>query len=112
MAARASGYQITEEDVGRVIGMVERGDRSHDIAAWFGVNQGRIKETKDGKYGPPKAAPANKLPPRGAPGVKGRVLYGSVDKAIKILATKGVAGFAEVKNILEEAKQQYNTNEK
>ncbi len=30
------------------MGMISRGDRNHDIAVWFGVNQGRIAEVKDG----------------------------------------------------------------
>ena len=62
--------------------MVARGDRDHDIAAWFGVNQGRIAEVKEGKYGTIAAAPANQLPPRGPPGIKGRRLMSSVRKVL------------------------------
>lgn len=54
--------------------MVNRGDRNHDIAAWFGLNQGRIKEVKDGDYGTATPAPADKLPPSGAPGPKASAL--------------------------------------
>jgi hypothetical protein len=32
--------------------MVTRGDRHHDIAAWFGVNQGRIAEVNSGELHP------------------------------------------------------------
>jgi hypothetical protein len=54
------------------MGMLARGDRDHDIAAWFGVNQGRIAEVKDGsKFGIVAAAKSDQLPPKGAPGVKG-----------------------------------------
>jgi hypothetical protein len=62
--------------------MLARGDRDHDIAAWFGVNQGRIKDTKDGKFGVAQPATANQLPPKGAPGVKGRHLRNFVRSAL------------------------------
>jgi hypothetical protein len=110
VAAKASGYTLTEDDVAIVLGMIDRNDRSHDIAAWFGVNQGRIKEAKDGKFGLP--AVAIKLPPKGAPGIKGRRLYASVDVAIKVLGAKGEKGLREVISLLEEAKRQYDSNEK
>ena len=46
--------------------MVERGDRHHDVAAWFGVNQGRIAEVlADDLHPGCPAAPANDLPPPG-----------------------------------------------
>jgi hypothetical protein len=32
--------------------MLARGDRHHDIAAWFGVNQARIAEVKGGELYP------------------------------------------------------------
>jgi len=63
--------------------MVARGDREHDIAAWFGVNQGRIAEVKDGtKFGTVAAALAAQLPPPGAPGIKGRRLREDVQVAL------------------------------
>ena len=40
--ATASGISLTETDAALVKGMLRRGDRQHDIAAWFGVNGGRI----------------------------------------------------------------------
>src|SRR5690606_19240479 len=67
------------------IGMVNRGDDQHDIAAWFGVNQARIAEALQGKYGTTEAAPVDQLPPKGPPGVKGRRLRAFVDKAIDAL---------------------------
>lgn len=42
--ARPSGIHLTERDAAVVKGMLARGDRQHDIAAWFGVNGGRIAE--------------------------------------------------------------------
>jgi hypothetical protein len=48
-----------------VRGMLKRGDRQHDIAAYFGVNGGRIAEIATGKDIYPSAEPADasKLPP-------------------------------------------------
>src|SRR6266853_5556765 len=70
--ARQSGIVVTPADVPFILAMVARGDRRHDIGAWFGLNQGRIKEVEDGAYGnPPQAAP-NQLPPSGSPGPRAR----------------------------------------
>ena len=56
--SNASGYTLyNKADVKIVLGMAARGDRSHDIAAWFGVNQGRIAEAKSGEYGTLEKAP-------------------------------------------------------
>jgi hypothetical protein len=47
-------------------GMLARGDRQHDIAAWFGVNGGRIADISTGKkFSEVPAAPSQKLPPPG-----------------------------------------------
>ena len=46
--AESSGLTLTAQDAALIRGMVLRGDRHHDIAAFFGVNQGRIAEIKDG----------------------------------------------------------------
>jgi hypothetical protein len=35
---------ITEEQAALVKGLLARGDKQHDVAAFFGVNQGRISE--------------------------------------------------------------------
>jgi hypothetical protein len=57
---------LTERDAALIRGMIERGDRHHDIAAFFGVNQGRIAEIKDGSRFPTvPAATVEELPPRG-----------------------------------------------
>ena len=68
MARRAdpSGRRLNEASAALVKGMADRGDRHHDIAAWFGVNQGRIAEVLAGDKHPnvPVAA-AEQLPPPG-----------------------------------------------
>ncbi len=61
--AKPSGRRLSKRDADQVLGMVARGDRKHDIAAWFGVNQGRIAEVKQGVLHPgAKAAPQEELP--------------------------------------------------
>jgi hypothetical protein len=47
--ALPSGISLTEEDAAVIKGMLMRGDRQHDIAAWFGVNGGRIGEVACGQ---------------------------------------------------------------
>ena len=69
--AEESGMVLTEEDAAVVKGMLLRGDRQHDIAAWFGVNGGRIAEISTGKKFKNISAQNEKLPPVG-PYVSGR----------------------------------------
>lgn len=61
---KASGYVLTSDDAAIVLAMQARGDREHDIAAFFGVNQGRVAEVKEGKFGDVPLAPPEKLPPK------------------------------------------------
>jgi hypothetical protein len=105
---KASGYSLTKKDVRLVLGMQARGDRDHDIAAWFGVNQGRVAEAKDGKFGAVDVAQIHELPPSGPPGVKGRILKEDVDKAL-ILLDKGNNGDALA--LLQKAASHYDANE-
>jgi hypothetical protein len=64
--AKPSGLALREQDAALIRGMINRGDRHHDIAAFFGVNQGRIAEIKDGTRFPGVlAAAADELPPKG-----------------------------------------------
>lgn len=108
--ARQSGYTLSRDDAPIIMGMVVRGDRDHDIAAWFGVNQGRIAEVKDGtKFGTVAAAPADQLPTRGAPGVKGRRLREAIDRALARLERDGVSGMGV--NALLTARNEYDRNE-
>ncbi|UPJ50789.1 hypothetical protein IVB30_05140 [Bradyrhizobium sp. 200] len=64
--AEPSGISLTDSDASIVKGMLVRGDRQHDIAAWFGVNGGRIGDISTGaKFPNVPAAPMDKLPPPG-----------------------------------------------
>lgn len=49
MRATNSGNRLREQDAAIVEAMLDRGDRQHDIAAWFGVNGGRIAEVATGR---------------------------------------------------------------
>lgn len=63
--AAPSRIRLTEADAGLVKGMIARGDRQHDIAAWFGVNGGRIAEVSSrDNFGHVNAIHAD-LPPSG-----------------------------------------------
>jgi len=80
--AEASGISLNENDAAVVKGMLARGDRQHDIAAWFGVNGGRIAEIATGaKFDLIEAAPSSVLPPVG-PYLSGR-------QAHKLIETLG-----------------------
>lgn len=105
----ASGYVLKRTDIPIVFGMQRRGDREHDIAAWFGVNQGRVAEAKDGRWSGVAAAPSNTLPPRGAPGVKGRDLRAAIDPIIAALENGDAAS---AKSFLLRARQRYDQNER
>lgn len=64
--AKASGISLLSEDASLIKGMLARGDREHDIAAYFGVNGGRISEIATrSKFATIAAAPAEELPPSG-----------------------------------------------
>ncbi|WCT77754.1 hypothetical protein [Novosphingobium humi] len=64
--AKPSGVRLTEADAATIKGMLARGDRQHDIAAWFGVNGGRIAEVATGRtFGSIVATPVSNLPPPG-----------------------------------------------
>jgi hypothetical protein len=106
---KTSGYVLTDSDIPIVLGLVARGDRDHDIAAWFGVNQGRIAEAKEGKWGSPAAAPANQLPPQGPPGIKGRRLRDAVNVALKAL--EDGQNLSQIKKILEMGRNSFNADE-
>jgi hypothetical protein len=57
---------LNDQEIAIVKGMIARGDRQHDIAAYFGVNGGRIGEVSTGQRGPQVSmAPADRLPPPG-----------------------------------------------
>lgn len=66
-----SGITLCEKDAAIIKGMLARGDRQHDIAAWFGVNGGRIADISTGKTFSNVAAVHDNLPPAG-PYLSGR----------------------------------------
>jgi hypothetical protein len=104
----ASGRRVKAADVPIIIGMIVRGDLHHDIAAWFGFNQGRIKDAQDGKYAPAQTTPGIQLPPKGPPGIKGRLLRDEAGSALNRLNAGDVAGaIAE----LQKALGHYDTDE-
>ena len=65
--AASSGNSLSYRETQVVKGMLLRGDRQHDIAAYFGVNGGRIAEVASGDCAYPNAppTPAAELPPPG-----------------------------------------------
>lgn len=63
--ANPSGISLTDTDAAIVKGMIVRGDRQHDIAAWFGVNGGRIGEISSGHAFANISPQSNNLPPPG-----------------------------------------------
>lgn len=66
MRAESSGIHLDREDAAIIKAMIARGDRQHDIAAWFGVNGGRIGEISTGKtFSDVAPASAADIPPPG-----------------------------------------------
>jgi hypothetical protein len=64
--ANPSGIRLTERDAAIVKAMLARGDRQHDIAAWFGVNGGRVGEIASGRvYRSVQPDASANLPPPG-----------------------------------------------
>ena len=61
--APSSGRVLNSADAALVKGMIDRGDRQHDIAAYFAVNGGRIGETSTGEKFASVAAVTSGLPP-------------------------------------------------
>lgn len=99
---------LTNRDATIVLGMIARGDKHHDIAAWFGENQARVAEVEQGKHGQHVAAPAADLPPQGAPGPKGRRVKGY---AVRALAALDAGDGGEAKKLLQEGIAAFNRNE-
>lgn len=94
-----------------MLGMAARGDPEHDIAAFFGVNQGRIAEIKRGSYGSIAAAPADQLPPKGSFGLKGKRLCAYARDALDVLKQKGSGGVDAAIKELEEGLARFDANE-
>ncbi len=90
--AKPSGVVLTTNDAAIVKGMLARGDRQHDIAAWFGVNGGRIAEIATGaRYRGVEQADATNLPPCG-PYPAGRI---AVEAMTALAAARAALASAE-----------------
>ena len=69
-----SGIKLEKKDAAIVKGMLHRGDRQHDIAAWFGVNGGRIAEISSRRKFSDVIGQVDRLPPPG-PYLTGKESY-------------------------------------
>lgn len=93
-----------------VKGMLARGDRQHDIAAYFGVNGGRIAEVANGTCNYPNAQPMpeDELPPPG-PYITQYALQPVIDtleEAIELIELPGAdANIDDIKAALDLAKE-------
>jgi hypothetical protein len=75
---------LNEAEIATVKGMLMRGDKQHDIAAYFGINGGRIAEIRSGQTGPIiTAASQEGLPPAG-PSMAGRSAIRARDTLIAL----------------------------
>lgn len=93
------------------IGMLARGDKNQDIAAYFGENAARIVEVENGSaFGVVSAAPATQLPPKGAIGPKAKRLRAYADDALAILKSKGAGGVADAITELENGLKQFDAH--
>ena len=83
-----SGIRLTEHDAALVKGMLSRGDRQHDIAAWFGVNGGRIAEIATGTSFASVPEATSDLPPPGPhpTGKQAAEAQEALDEALNALA--------------------------
>src|SRR5215212_6399225 len=104
---------LPRKDVRIALGMMRRGDREADIAAWFGVNQGIISVlTRTSQSSALHAPLTDKLPPKGAPGLKGRLLRASLDRALDLLTSKKAGGsVTEAVTIIQLAVARYDSDE-
>ena len=72
--AAISGIKLTQQDASVIKGMLNRGDRQHDIASWFGVNGGRIAEISTRAKFSEVLMQTDRLPPSG-PYLTGKETY-------------------------------------
>lgn len=111
MAEKPSANDISSRDAARILAMLARGDRPHDVAAWFGVNQGRIAEIEDGEFGLARETDSKTLPPKGSPGLKARRLMASLEEVQDLLLTKGEDGIRDALAEIDAAKMKYRKAE-
>lgn len=76
--------KLNNREIAIVKGMLKRGDRQHDIAAYFGINGGRVAEINTGATGS-DVTPADErfLPPQG-PYLAGRSALRARDTLIAL----------------------------
>ncbi len=75
---------LSSSEIAIIKGMLARGDRQHDIAAYFGINGGRVGEINTGQRGEGiEPAPQNSLPPPG-PYLRGRSSEAARDTLIAL----------------------------
>lgn len=90
--AKNSGKKLAEDEVAVIKGMLLRGDRQHDIAAWFGVNGGRIGEISKGRKFLDVTPQAKNLP-RPGPYLSGQVSESLMDEFRKLRSkTRSILG--------------------
>lgn len=86
---------FTRSEISTVLGMLARGDKQHDIAAYFGVNGGCVAEVKTNHNGVAdgiEPAPVHELPPAG-PVMAGRSALRALDtlRALRDLIDESIA---------------------
>src|SRR6266576_5130352 len=94
------------QDAAIIKGMLARGDTIHDVASWFGFNQGRVAEIKTGKkHREIMASPASVLPPKGP--------YLSIGSMSQMFDTIAKTYSEKLSNEIDKAAQERRqTNEK
>jgi hypothetical protein len=103
---------LTRTDAAIIMGMLARGDKNQDVAAWFGENPARVVEIEKGEtFGVVPAAPADQLPPKGAVGPKARRLRAYAIDALKVLREKGTDGIAEAIKELSDGLKRFDQHE-
>ena len=107
--AEKSGIALSEDDAATVRGMIERGDRQHDIAAWFGVNAGRIAEITTGETFANIKATKAELPPKG-PYVSGKRAHATT-KHLKHIRTSLETAIEEVDEAIVELSENSETKD-
>jgi hypothetical protein len=109
-------------DASIVKGMILRGDAIHDVAAWFGINSGRIANVKNAraegaKWKDVPPAPAHSLPPPGPYSYftsrPGATLAEQLQQALASQDLKWAQALAEIREELRtSAHERRQTNEK
>lgn len=103
---------LTRNEASIIMGMLARGDKNHDIAAWFGENPARVAEVKDGTaFGVVPAASVEALPPKGAIGPKARRLRAYVVDALEMLNEHGAEGVGQAIKELQEGLKRFDQHE-